>query len=245
MNEAVELLKIISQKLNLGLDIIKAKSVDNAKAYPLVVKVAQNIEDMEKDWSHKHTGNGRMYGQKIEGEAIKLWSVPKTSAQVLELLVVASGSKQIVEVGTSAGYSALYLAMGAKYNSGRVTTIENLDVKAELARKNFQESGLDNINLIEGDAQKAIAELDLNEIDFVFLDADKENYDTYFDLLIPKLKIGALIVADNVFDYGHMMQGYLGKVLGTKLPGSTSDPRVQSYTLPIDNGLLVTKKISD
>jgi predicted O-methyltransferase YrrM len=135
--------------------------------------------------------------------------------------------------------------MGAKYNSGKVTTIENLDVKARLAKVNFSKSGLDNIFLIEGDAIKAIPELGQSEFDFIFLDADKENYGKYFDLLVPKLKVGGFIVADNVFDYGHLMQDYLEKVLGTKLPGSTSDPRVKSYTLPIDNGLLITKKISN
>lgn len=131
-------------------------------------------------------------------------------------------------------------------NEGKVYTIEILDEKIKLACENFSKSGLENIDLLQGEASEILKKWQKEKIDFVFLDADKENYGKYLDLLLPIMNVGGLIVADNINDYGHMMEDYLQKVNGTHLPKSRTDHRVKSYYLAaLDNGLMITKKISD
>ena len=127
---------------------------------------------------------------------------------------------------------------------GRVVTIELLKEKADLARSFFEKSKLDNIELLESEASVVLKDWRLGNVDFVFLDADKENYGKYLNQLLPLMKSGAIIVADNVNDYGHLMEDYLQKVTGTHLPQSRADKRVRSYYLAaLDNGLIVTKKL--
>lgn len=206
-----------------------------------VEKTLKDIENDEDKVYFEHNTNKKEFGQKHVGDQIKFWSLPKDSAILLAYFVAFTQSKDILEIGTSVGYSTIHLACGA--NAGTISTIENFPEKIKLAKENFQKSNISNIKLFEGNATDIIK--DIQNIDFVFLDADKENYGKYFEQIIPKLKIGGYIVADNIFDYGHMMQDFLQKVLGTKYPGSISDPRIISYTLPIDNGLLFIRKISD
>lgn len=244
-NQSIEFAKEVLGKLKIKFDEESLMNINNRKDNIEAIETANEIEKLENSWEYEFSGKTRQFGQKVIGETIKLWSVPRTTAELLEFLVVATNSKNILEIGTSAGYSTLYLAMGAKYNNGKVYTIEKLKPKADFAKKNFTKSKLDNIELLEGDAFDYLAKGNFQDIDLIFLDADKENYGKYFDLFMPYLKRGGLIVADNIFDYGHMMQDFLNKVLGTKLPGSQSDKRVKSYTLPLDNGVLITKKVSD
>jgi len=207
-------------------------------------KVENVLKDIEKDEGKvyfEHNTDKKEFGQKHAGEQIKFWSLPKDSAILLSYFVAFAQSKDILEIGTSVGYSTIHLACGA--SSGIVSTIENFPEKIRLAKENFQKAGVNNIKLFEGNATDFLNQI--KDFDFVFLDADKENYGKYYDQIISKLKIGGYIVADNIFDYGHMMPDFLQKVLGTKLPGSTSDSRAIAYTLPVDNGLLFIRKISD
>jgi len=244
-NEAIELTKEALDKFNYKFYPEALQKINNPKDNKLALKVVQEVEKIENSWKYKHNSNKRDFGQKVKGETIKLWSVPKNTAELLEFFIVATKSKRILEIGTSAGYSTLYLAMGATYNKGKVFTVEKLKTKIDLAKDNFKKSKLDNIQLLAGDAEEILKSGKLGKLDLIFLDADKENYGRYFDLLMSLLKKGGFIIADNVFDYGHMMKDYLDKVLGTKLPNSQSDRRVISYTLPIDNGVIITKKIKD
>lgn len=238
--DALFIAKHILAQLNVPFDLKKI-TTDLNKDVSNAVKAITQIEDT---WEYKTDTASHTFGRKEKGETIKLWSVPSKSAQVLRNLIVLTGAKNIVEVGTSAGYSTLFLADGAAGNNGKVTTIELLKEKAALASKFFQQSKLTNITLVEDEASKTLENWNQGEIDFVFLDADKENYDKYLDLLVPKMKSDALIVADNINDYGHMMEGYLQRVTGTHLPKSRTDHRVRSYYLAaLDNGLMVTKKL--
>jgi predicted O-methyltransferase YrrM len=244
--DTVVVAKHILGRLNIPLFVTQEKKLLTPKSKSLISAI-ENIESIEKIWKLKKADQKHTYGRKHLGESIGLWSVPYKSAHMLENLAVLTGAKKILEVGTSAGYSTLHLAHGASQNRGSVHTIENLKEKIELAKKNFKTSRLKNITLIEGEALSVLKKWKQNKkFDLVFLDADKENYGKYFDLLVPLLKIGGLIVADNINDYGHMMEDYLQKVSGTHLPRSRTDHRVKSYYLAaLDNGLMITKKISD
>jgi predicted O-methyltransferase YrrM len=240
INLIKKLLSVVLDKLQVAFNKKDIKNL-SINFSDNVEKTLMDIENDEGKVYFEHNTHKKEFGQKHAGEQIKFWSLPKDSAMLLTYFIAFTKSKNILEIGTSVGYSTIHLACGV--NSGTISTIENFPDKIKLAKKNFQKSNIDNIKLFEGNATDILE--NIQNIDFVFLDADKENYGKYFDQIISKLSVGGYIVADNIFDYGHMMQDFLQKVLGTKYHGSTSDPRVISYTLPIDNGLLFIRKISD
>ena len=239
------LAQAILKKLAVSTGAKDIQKLFPEKAKPLESAI-ESIIQIEDIWEHTSADNKHTYGRKHKGEIIKLWSVPEKSAQLLENLIILTGAKVVVEVGTSAGFAAMYMAHGTKQNQGTVHTIELLDIKHNLAAEKIRISGLKNINLVHGEAGKVLSSWSGDKIDFVFLDADKENYGKYLDILIPIMNIGGIIVADNINDYGHMMEDYLQRVTGTHLPKTRTDHRVRSYYLAaLDNGLMITKKISD
>ncbi len=165
--------------------------------------------------------------------------------RLLSLISKLSKPMNILEIGTYTGYSALCLAEGLSA-TGKLITI---DVNEELAPKiqsYFDESPWKNqIELKIGDATQLILEIDL-KFDLVFIDADKENYCTYFDLIIDKMNPGGIILADNVL--------WSGKVIEEVKPNDTStkalleynakvhsDQRVENILLPIRDGIMVAR----
>lgn len=150
----------------------------------------------------------------------------------------------ILEIGTYTGYSALCLAEGLN-ESGKLITIDPNEETNLFARRFIESSAYkDKIELINGDAQKVIPQLNLT-FDLVFIDADKKNYERYYDLVIDKLNPGGLIIADNVL--------WSGKVLDEKKDEDTlkihqfnqkvhADPRVENFLLPLRDGLMVLRK---
>lgn len=153
---------------------------------------------------------------------------------------------QILEVGTYTGYSAICLAKGLK-TGGKLTTLELNDELRETALSFFKKAGLENsIELINGDALKIIPELP-GPFDLVFIDANKENYPAYFELLVDKVKSGGFILADNVL-WGGKVLGDIGNDSSTKAIHKfnklvTSNPRVVNLILPIRDGLMLCKKL--
>lgn len=230
--------KFIAKLILNRLDITPKKA---RIAYSKKLKsVLSGIERIEKIWMCR-ANNKHSYGRKEKKEPIRLWSVPKITAKVLGYLAAYTNSKKVLEIGTSAGYSTLHLANAVN----QVYTIELLDKKVMLAKKNFSESGLNKkIILIQEKALKALKEWGHGKIDLVFLDADKENYGKYLDLILPHMNLNAILVADNVNDYGHMMEDYLQKVSGTHFVNSRCNKKVRStYVAQLDNGLIITRKV--
>jgi predicted O-methyltransferase YrrM len=163
-----------------------------------------------------------------------LWSVPRSTGEFLKFLVGVKSATTILEIGTSAGYSAIWLALGAIQTLGHVYTIDIFEPKIELAKKQIENAELEDwITILPGEARKIAEDWD-REIDLLFLDADKENYLEYFHKLMPFLKPGGLIVADNAVDYGYLMKDYIDEV--------THNAEVESYLLTMDNGLMMTFK---
>jgi predicted O-methyltransferase YrrM len=208
--------------------------------------VLEHIEEQENTWQHFEQDTSETFGRKNNSEPLRFWSVPKTTASVLSYLALYTNARNILEIGTSAGYSTLHLANAAEYTKGFIHSIENHVIKSKLAKKNFQKSGLEHrIELIPGRAEDILHEW-TRPLDFVFLDADKENYGVYLDLFLPFMKAGGLIVADNVNDYGHMMEDYLQKVSGSHFPESQTYPNVQStWVATLDNGVMVTRVLEE
>ena len=153
----------------------------------------------------------------------------------------------IVEVGTYTGYSCLCLAEGLKKN-GKIITIEKDEEFASIAKKFFNRSKYkEKISLIIDDATNVIENIN-EKIDLVFIDADKINYSKYYDMLFPKLKIGGLIVADNVLWSGKVTEDVSDnetqsiKNFNTKVK---NDERVENLIVGIRDGIMVCQKIKD
>lgn len=153
----------------------------------------------------------------------------------------------IVEVGTYTGYSCLCLAEGLKKN-GKIITIEKDEEFASIAKKFFDRSKYkEKISLLIEDATTAIENIS-EKIDLAFIDADKVNYTKYYDMLFPKLKIGGLIVADNVLWSGKVTQKVIDdetqsiKNFNIKVK---NDERVENLIVGIRDGIMVCQKIKD
>jgi len=168
--------------------------------------------------------------------------------RVLSMLSHMIKPLNILEIGTYTGYSAICLAEGLKQNG----TIDTIDINEELeniAKKYFIKSGLDQqINLIHGDATIIIPTLN-KKYDIVFIDADKENYCLYYDLVFDKLNTGGYIIADNVLWSGKVIQKIDLEDLDTQAilqfnKKVQEDKRVQNVLFPVRDGLMVIRKVA-
>lgn len=130
-------------------------------------------------------------------------------AMMLRILVESARAKRGVEVGSASGFGAINMGIGFERNGGHLYTLEIDPRMVKECRENLQKVGLENtVTCIEGDALKTLTQLE-GEFDFVFIDARKEDYFRYFKLLEPKLKPGAVIVADNVIVSANAMKDFL------------------------------------
>jgi len=167
--------------------------------------------------------------------------------QLLQQYTKMINAKKIIELGSGFGYSALWFARGTEDDAKIICTDYSED-KARLAKKYFNEAGVENkIDFRIGDALKILSELD-EEFDIIFNDVDKEEYPETFKLAINRLKIGGLLITDNSLWYGGVIKEN-PKSLATQGVKeynrlAFSDPRVISTLLPIRDGICVSLKIS-
>ncbi|MEC3905483.1 O-methyltransferase [Tamlana sp. 2201CG12-4] len=167
--------------------------------------------------------------------------------RVLSMISKLTNPKNILEIGTYTGYSALCLAEGMQ-NSGELHTIDINEELIDFQRKYFDKSDYGN-QIIQhlGNALEIIPELD-RTFDLIFIDADKENYSNYFNVVIDKLNKGGIILSDNVL--------WSGKVIEELKPDDFSttalleynrilkkDSRIETVVLPIRDGLTISRKV--
>ena len=165
--------------------------------------------------------------------------------RVLSMLSKLIRPVNILEIGTYTGYSALCLCEGMQENG----LLHTIDIKEELIdfqRKHFDKSpwGKQIVQHL-GEALDIIPTLDL-KFDLVFIDADKENYINYFDLIVPKMNKGGIILSDNVLWSGKVLEPLQSNDLSTKILVEynqllKNDPRVETVLLPIRDGLTVSR----
>ena len=166
--------------------------------------------------------------------------------RVLSLFSKLTNPENILEIGTYTGYSALCLAEGLNKN-GKLHTIDCNEEVVQIANRYFKQSDYTK-NIIQhtGDALTIIPELNM-EFQLVFIDADKENYCNYFDLVIKKLAIGGIIIADNVLWSGKVTEETKDQETQSLLNFSKKvhqDKRVENILMPIRDGLMICRKIS-
>src|ERR671919_958298 len=155
--------------------------------------------------------------------------VAPTTGRFLFALVAPQTDCEVLEIGGSRGYSAIWLAAGARYLGGRVVSLESDPERAEAWRRNVADAGLGEwAELVEGDAFESLAAIE-DVFDLVFIDAEKEDYERLFGLARELVEPGALIVADNVTSHAD--------VLGAYSQARQADPTLSSVTLPLDRGL--------
>ncbi len=167
--------------------------------------------------------------------------------RVLSMLTHMIRPKRILEVGTYTGYSAICFSEGLA-EGGQIHTIDINEELQAIQDKYFEKAGITaQVKRHVGDALEIIPKLD-EDWDIVFLDADKENYPNYYDLVIDKMKPGSYVIADNVLWSGKILDkpGDMDQETKSLYEYSkkvTEDPRVQNVLFPIRDGLQISRKL--
>ncbi len=163
----------------------------------------------------------------------RLRQVPPEVGRFLALLAASAPAGEFVEIGTSAGYSTLWLALACRALGRKITTFEVLASKAALAQQTFSTAGVsDVVRLIHGDALERLPSFD--NIGFCFLDAEKEIYLPCYEILIPRMVRGGILVADNAINHESTLRPMLDRAL--------QDQRMDALIVPIGKGELLCRK---
>jgi caffeoyl-CoA O-methyltransferase len=164
----------------------------------------------------------------------RLRQVPPETGRLLAFLAAGAPKGAWMEIGTSAGYSALWLALAARQAGVKLITFELLPDKVKLAKDTFKKAAVEDVvELIHGDARGHVR--DYAEVGFCFLDAEKEMYLDFFELISPNLVKGGLLVMDNVINHADVLQPVVDKAMG--------DTGLDSVLIAAGKGLLVCRRI--
>ena len=201
------------------------------------------IDEKIEKYAYQHTSEEGELLRRLEEETYEILEIPhmttgRVEARFLKLLARLVGARRILEIGTFGGYSALSMAE-ALPEEGTLVTCELDPVAIAFARKYFSESSHGKkITLLEGPALESIEAL-TGPFDMAFIDADKENYSNYYEAILPLIRQGGLIAADNVL--------WSGRVLDPKEDSDKAihqfnervmqDHRVESVLLTVRDGL--------
>lgn len=200
--------------------------------------------------SHRSASNHDELLEELRGETEALGEISQMliSAEqgtFLSLLVGIGGAKRAVEVGTFTGYSAMHIAR-ALPPGGRLWCFDQSEEWTNIGRSYWERAGLtERISLHLGDARQSLAYWQPDgEIDFAFIDADKTSYDTYFELLYPRMRKNGLFVFDNVLRGGRITapQSDDDKALALLNDKLTHDERLESCLLTVADGLILCRK---
>ena len=167
------------------------------------------------------------------------WNIAHETANFLSILIKASNRKNMLEIGTSNGYSGIWFAKALKENGGYFTTIEFYDKRQNLAKEYFKTCEIDDITtFLQGSAIQVLENMpETQEFDIVFIDANKKEYIKYFNLTDKMLKKGGIIVADNITSHAEKVKEFVDAI--------EADERYQVQVLNLPAGLLLAYKISD
>ncbi len=166
----------------------------------------------------------------------RMLNITPDTGRLLWLLITATRATRILEVGTSNAFSTIWLADAARSTGGRITTLEINPDKITLARANLESAGLTGlVEIMEGPAADTLARLP-GLFDLIFLDADRPSYLTYLELVVPRLRPGGILIADNVTSHAHELGDFLLRV--------KSHPQLFAVTVPIGNGEEIALKLA-
>jgi caffeoyl-CoA O-methyltransferase len=163
----------------------------------------------------------------------RLRQITPDTGRFIALWAASAPNGAMIEIGTSAGYSALWLAQACRLSGRSLTTFEILPEKARLARTTFDRTGVtDVIRLVEGDFLDHAD--DFHDVGFCFLDAEKDVYEACYDIIVPKMVPGAILIADNATSHREDLQSLIDRVL--------DDERVDAMVATVGKGELVCRR---
>jgi len=193
--------------------------------------------DPEGDYLHRLYRDTQLrlsYGQMASGHV---------QGRLLKMLTRMVRPKLAVELGTFSGYSALCIAEGLA-EGALLHTFEIYDEQEDFTRPWLEGSAYaDRIRFHIGDALRMIPEMGLTDIDMAFIDADKRHYIEFYEMLLPRMRPGGFIIADNTLWYGHVIEEHTREsdqqTLGIKAFNDllAHDPRVEKVIVPVRDGL--------
>ncbi len=170
--------------------------------------------------------------KRLEETAKQYTNIAPENGQFLYILIQSIQAQNVLEIGTSNGYSTIWLAAALKETGGRLITIEFDPVRAKEAQSNLNEVELDDLVEIHvGNALDEIPKCDTT-FDLAFLDAEKGEYLRYLELVLPNLRIGGLVVADDTVTMRDEMLDYVDFVFNT--------PILNSVDIPLDDGIILS-----
>ena len=159
----------------------------------------------------------------------RMLNITRDTGEFLAVMVRATNARRVLEIGTSNGYSTLWLAQAASAVNGKVTTVESSGFKLELAARNFKRSGLAQvIHAVHGEAGKLLESMPAAGFDFIFLDAERSKYPDWWPDIKRVLRKGGLLVVDNATSHAREMAPFFSLV--------SSDADFCSCTVPVGNG---------
>ena len=175
--------------------------------------------------------------RELENTQKEYWNIARETANFLNILIKTANSKNVLEIGTSNGYSAIWIALALKETGGHLTTIEFWDKRQSIAIENFKVCEVENLITPRlGSAFDIMQELsDKNEkFDFIFMDANKGEYLKYFEYADKMLVNGGIIAADNVLSHEQKVKPFVDAI--------TENPNYQVQIIDLPAGLLLARK---
>lgn len=172
----------------------------------------------------------------LEKTQKEFWNIPRKTGVLINMFIKMMNIKSALEIGTSNGYSGLWISKALKETGGRLTTIEYYDKRQSVAIENFRKCGvLDIVRPLQGSACEVLEGLAEEEkFDFVFIDANKREYVEYFKLVKPHLTEKALIIADNITSHAEKVQTFIDAV--------DADDEFQYEIVEVPGGILIAYK---
>ncbi|NUT54476.1 MAG: methyltransferase [Thermoleophilia bacterium] len=206
------------------------------------------VDEQLEQYAERHTTAPDQLLAELAEETTATMASPQMltgpiEGRFLELLVAGTGAKRVLEIGTFTGYSALSMA-AALPPGGRIDTLDIEPKHAEVAQRYFDRSPHgDKITLHLGPALQTIGTLD-GEFDFVFIDADKENYDAYVEAVLPRLSEGGLIAIDNTLWSGRVLDppDETTKLIAALNDKLAADDRVVVVQLTVRDGVTLVRR---
>ena len=173
----------------------------------------------------------------LEKTQKQFWNVARVTGEFLNLLIRTAKSKNVLELGTSNGYSGIWISKALKETGGKLTTVEFYEKRIIPARENFAKCGvLDIITTLEGSAIKILEYLPENEMfDFVFIDANKSETLKYFELIHPHLVSGGILAVDNVLSHEQKVKPFIDAI--------AENPDYENVVLRLPAGLSLARKL--
>jgi predicted O-methyltransferase YrrM len=189
------------------------------------------METHLKDLLRQLYEEGRSNDERELDRSRKMLNLEPDTAQFISMLIRVSHKKQILEIGTSNGYSTIWLAWATQAVGGQVISIDRDERKHVLAEKNLNRAGLHHlVTLVCGDATDMVARLP-GPFDCIFFDADRMSAPSQLQLLLPKLTPEALILADNVYSHPNEIAAYLAAL--------DALPQFEKLVVPVGKGLSI------